>query len=86
MLLSHGWLAPLSKPATITEDDEEEVEISAGAISKLELGESGTEDKEVAAWVKHAIERKRSGLMGESQKPALHAAPLDSVNPAASLG
>lgn len=74
MLLQHGWLAELSKPKTISEEDEE----AAEAGGQLDLGTSGTEDAEVAAWVKHAIERKKSGLMGEAQKPALHAAPLDS--------
>jgi mitogen-activated protein kinase kinase len=40
-------------------------------------------DREVAEWVKHAMERKAAGLMGSSAKPALHAAPLDSVSPQA---
>ncbi|KFY36130.1 hypothetical protein V494_05290 [Pseudogymnoascus sp. VKM F-4513 (FW-928)] len=40
-------------------------------------------DDEVAQWVKTALERKASGLMGASAKPALHAAPLDSVSPPA---
>ena len=79
MLLQHGWLAELSKPMTITEEDED-----ADEGGQAELGKSGTEDEEVAAWVKNALERKKNGLMGESLKPALHAAPLDSVSPAAS--
>lgn len=79
MLLNHGWLAPLSKPETISEEDEEAAE--AG----LEVPESdGTEDKEVADWVIAAIEKKRLGKLGFSAKPALHAAPLDSVSPAVS--
>jgi len=82
MLLAHGWLAPLSKPATISEDDEDEWEEEMGWLDIS----SGTEDKEVADWVKEAIERKKSGKMGESKKPALHAVPLDSVSPAASPG
>lgn len=41
-------------------------------------------DKEVADWVQQALERKRSGKMGVAAKPALHAAPLDSISPAAS--
>ncbi len=54
---------------------------------KKEMGNGrGTEDEEVGNWVKSAIERKKSGLMGTSAKPALHAAPLDSVSPAASPG
>merc|ERR1711964_638873 len=59
MLLAHPWLAGLSKPLTISEEEE------------------------VAEWVKNAMERKKRGLMGEAAKPALHAAPLDTVSPAA---
>lgn len=88
MLLQHGWLAELSKPATITEADEEEAENGGNAAGELpsdSLGPSGTEDEEVANWVKNAIDRKKKGLMGNAAKPALHAAPLDStVSPAAS--
>ena len=81
MLLQHGWLAPLSKPTTITEEDEDAEEGGSDHV-----GKSGTEDEEVAAWVKNALERKKSGLMGESTKPALHAAPLDSMSPASTPG
>jgi len=63
MLLSHGWLATLSKPATISEDDEEELERDMGG---LDLGSSGTDDKEVAEWVVNALERKRNGTMRRS--------------------
>lgn len=84
MLLQHGWLAGLSKPQTITEADEEEAEAGGNAAGAANVGHSGTEDEEVANWVKNAIERKKSGLMGEAAKPALHAAPLDTVSPAQS--
>jgi mitogen-activated protein kinase kinase len=80
MLLQHGWLAPLSKPATILEADED-----AGAYPILDI-KSGTEDKEVAEWVINCMDRRQKGLMGESKKPALHAAPLDTVSPAVSPG
>ncbi len=80
MLLQHGWLVGLSKPTTISEEDEDAEE----AGGQQELGKTGTEDEEVAEWVKNALERKKNGLMGESKKPALHAAPLDTVSPAAS--
>ena len=90
MLLAHGWLAPLSKPATISEEDELSEEVSslnlvAGSHSSGQ-GISGENiyDREVAEWCKHALERKKSGKMGSAAKPALHAAPLDSVSPAAS--
>ena len=75
MLLQHGWLASLSKPQTITEDDED----ADGA--GMDMATSSTEDPEVAEWVKNALDRKKKGLMGESQKPALHAAPLDTMSP-----
>ena len=71
------------KPPTISEEDEEAAE--AAAERGEEIGEPGsagsaaTEDKEVADWVKGAMERKRNGTMGAVEKPALHAAPLDTV-------
>jgi len=80
MLLQHGWLAPLSKPETIAEADEEE------DGDEMNMPNSGTEDPEVAAWVQHALDRKKKGLIGESQKPALHTAPLDSMSPVSSPG
>lgn len=86
MLLKHPWLASLSKPATISEDDEEIGELANANDDAPDgipraLGENSF-DREVADWVKTAIERKTSGLMGTSAKPALHAAPLDGVSPA----
>lgn len=80
MLLQHGWLAPLSKPATIPEADED-----VAAHSNMDL-KSGTEDKEVADWVKSCLEKRKKGVMGETKKPALHTAPLDAVSPAVSPG
>ena len=80
MLLQHGWLASLSKPQKITEDDEED------EGDGIHMASSGTEDAEVAEWVMNALERKKKGLMGESIKPALHAAPLDSISPVSSPG
>jgi mitogen-activated protein kinase kinase len=87
MLLKHGWLASLTKPTTISEEDEEmcenmeNLEIESGGIPG-HMGENSY-DKEVADWVKYALEKK-SGKMGVAAKPALHAAPLDSISPAAS--
>jgi len=78
MLLQHAWLAPLLKPPTISEEDEEEAEAGALPINGGEV-EPLTADKEVAAWVQGALERKRSGKMASQAKPALHAAPLDAV-------
>lgn len=77
MLLQHGWLAPLSKPAVIAEEDED-------ADTEVAVEKSAIEDEEVAAWVKSALERKKSGLMAQSTKPALHAVPLDTISPATS--
>ena len=79
MLLRHAWLAPLLKPPTITEEDED----TADAGSNEEDASSGVVDKEISQWVVDALERKRNGTMGKKAKPALHAAPLDAVpNPA----
>ncbi len=75
MLLRHAWLAPLMKPATITEEDEEAAEEQVTEESAA----PGIIDKEVAQWVMDAMERKRNGTMGKKAKPALHAAPLDAV-------
>lgn len=78
MLVRHAWLAPLMKPPTIKEDEEAEAAAEAGHDTLAEpLPE--TADKEVADWVKAALERKASGKMAQSGKPALHAAPLDAV-------
>lgn len=73
-LLAHPWLASLSKPQAIVEEDEDGEE---GEV-EMEQQYAGTEDNEVADWVKNAMERKRNGLMGVAAKPALHAAPLNS--------
>ncbi|RDW80163.1 putative MAP kinase kinase (Pbs2) [Coleophoma cylindrospora] len=89
MLLAHGWLASLSKPETISEDDEDEATELEKELAGVNLDEehfTGTEDKEVAEWARNAIDRKMKGLLGESTKPALHNAPLDSVNAPAGSG
>lgn len=36
-------------------------------------------DRELADWVKSNLERRRQGKLKKSEKPALHAAPLDVV-------
>ena len=80
MLLRHAWLAPLLKPPTISEEDEEKEEAeNPVADEEAEEPLPETADKEVAAWVKASLERKAAGKMGKSAKPALHAAPLDAV-------
>lgn len=89
MLLQHVWLAPLVKPATIAEEDEEEAEAAHNDEAKSsepanpEIAPEAAEvvfDKEVADWVKDAIEKRKNGTLGKGvQKPALHAAPLDAV-------
>jgi len=84
MLLQHAWLAPLLKPDTITEEDEEAAEEAAakgnGEIPNVPVAKAdadGFVDREVGQWVIEALERKRTGKMGMHAKPALHAAPLD---------
>ncbi|KEF55409.1 STE/STE7 protein kinase [Exophiala aquamarina CBS 119918] len=80
MLLRHGWLAPLMKPPTISEDDEAQQADEAGIESVFTNGAApDTADKEVAEWVNNALERKKAGKMAVSKKPALHEAPLDAV-------
>lgn len=93
MLLQHAWLAPLVKPATIMEDDEEEEDItgddaaslgSAGSRGSTDSDERNTvSDKEVAEWVKTALEKRKNGTLGKgrnTEKPPLHAAPLDAMS------
>ncbi|KAL9129487.1 MAG: hypothetical protein Q9217_002083 [Psora testacea] len=76
MLLRHPWLAPLLKPPTITEEDEDGGQEDA----QEEAVSAGLLDKEISQWVIDALERKRKGTMGKKAKPALHAAPLDAVS------
>lgn len=76
MLLQHAWLAPLLKPPTINEEDEEGAQSGETAASATAVS---TTDKEVADWVINALERKRAGKVGKKAEPALHAAPLDVV-------
>lgn len=86
MLLKHPWLQQFTKPQTITEEVEEgeEADKVAEAVGKMDLG-SGTEDAEVAAWVNGVLKRKHDGEhVSGPDKPALHAAPLDSVSPMSS--
>ena len=89
MLIRHQWLAPLLKPPTISEEDEDEEEEEEAEANSDGIGadsEAGSaargvdmSDKEVAAWVAGAMERRRLGKMGKSEKPALHAVSLDRV-------
>lgn len=76
MLLRHAWLAPLTKPPTIVEEDEDVVEgVATDDATALSIV-----DKEIAQWVADAMERKRNGTLGKIAKPALHAAPLNAVS------
>ena len=79
LLLRHSWLMPLLKPPAEGEMDQ----ATALESTKLEHSDNGfpdTADKEVAEWVRAAIEKRKSGAMGKKAKPALHAAPLDASN------
>ncbi|KZM20295.1 Mitogen-activated protein kinase kinase [Ascochyta rabiei] len=87
MLLNHVWLAPMTKPDTITEEDEDEVAAAEAAEGGAAAGDQGPAepsddvvDKEVADWVKDAIDKRKRGVLGKAPKPALHAAPLDAVS------
>ena len=86
MLLQHAWLAPLAQIDTITEEDEEEAEAAAAASPSDDTAANGAHneddgtqwvDKEVGMWVREQIRKKKEGLLGKANKPALHAAPLD---------
>ncbi|RYP90650.1 hypothetical protein DL770_003251 [Monosporascus sp. CRB-9-2] len=85
-LLASEWLQGLTKPETITEDEEEDnennasAEAVAGAAEHFDMSHSTTEDAEVAAWVNGALEKKARGQYKADAKPALHAAPLDAMN------
>ena len=73
MLLQHAWLAPLIKPATITEEDEEEAEAAADGGTDLPnppaprdaSSNEAVYDKEVADWVKEILEKKKNGTLGK---------------------
>ena len=83
MLLKHPWLKSLSKPETITEEVEEgeEADQMTDAVGQMSLA-SGTEDSEIATWVKSKLTYGGPGpKAGGSTRPALHAAPLDSISP-----
>lgn len=91
-LLTHPWLTSLTKPAAIMEEDENEEEArDAPAIVPVEHSPVAEDtnpitqlpdnvvDTEVAKWVIEAIAKRKAGKLGKSEKPALHAAPLDAV-------
>ncbi|RFU72235.1 map kinase kinase pbs2 [Trichoderma arundinaceum] len=85
LLLKHPWIQSLSKPETIAEVAEDgEAEAAdkvAEAVGHMDLN-SGTEDVEVAEWVKSVLKKNAEGQNGDGpSKPALHAAPLDSISP-----
>ena len=92
MLLVHPWIKSLGKPETIAEEVEAEdaaadddLVDAAGALnlSGPTNGQGG--DYEVAEWVNNVLDKRNKGLLkGSASKPALHAAPLDSVSPAGS--
>lgn len=74
------------KPPTIQEDEEGETAAETGDDVDADMEPLPlTADKEVAHWVRDALERKRTGKMASAEKPALHAAPLDTV-PTSPLG
>ncbi len=75
MLLQHAWLAPLVKPATIAEEDEDD----SSPASAADDSDPRIVDAEVAEWVAEALERRRTGRMGKRAPPPLHSAPLDAV-------
>jgi mitogen-activated protein kinase kinase len=85
MLLQHAWLAPLVRPETILEADEDEEAEADGQTNEIlesKSAHSPVVDSDVADWVKEQLEKKKNGTLGKggkAAKPALHAAPLDAV-------
>jgi len=79
MLARHAWLSPLLLPPTISEEDEEADGVDGPDVAAGLGSAPPTADKEVAAWVLGAIEKKKAGKLGNAAKPALHAAPLHAV-------
>ena len=86
MLLQHAWLAPVAKPQTIMEEDEEAAEAAANGDlpAQTQDEQDGFVDREVGEWVIEALDRRKRGVMGKAAKPALHAAPLDAATAAGS--
>ncbi|KAL1842782.1 hypothetical protein VTJ49DRAFT_4267 [Mycothermus thermophilus] len=124
MLLAHPWIQALSKPETITEEEEGpeaqyghektvagDAALADTAERALRLDNTTTSsndnktgdgmpgqqqqqhqrvegDPVVAAWVRTVLARKNRDNLGNAaagiKKPALHAAPLDSVSPVGS--
>lgn len=86
MLLKHPWMKPLAEYDTITEEPESDgesdgVDSIVESVSKMRF-RANAEDIIVAEWVKGVLDSR--GTEGEIQKPsrpALHAAPLDTVSP-----
>ncbi|KAL8715537.1 MAG: hypothetical protein Q9220_000873 [cf. Caloplaca sp. 1 TL-2023] len=78
MLLRHPWLAPLLKPPTISEEDEDSAQ-AEDEPSSDGRSDPAVVDREMADWVKSTVEKRRNGTMGKGSKPALHAAPLNAV-------
>lgn len=90
MLLQHPWIKSFGQPETIAEEAEAESEatendLADAAARQLNISAEGAGDAEVAKWVNEVLERERKGLHPDkAERPALHAAPLDTVSPASS--
>lgn len=83
--MGHPWIGELLKPSPIKEEDEEAAMAnhSPAAATGADFGgedcPGAVVDREVADWVKAALEKRRQGKLKKNEKPALHAAPLDVV-------
>ncbi|CAI4211255.1 unnamed protein product [Parascedosporium putredinis] len=85
MLLKHPWMKPLAEYDTITEEPESDgdsdgVDSVADSMSKMRF-RANAEDVIVAEWVKGVLDSRGTQEVQQSSRPALHAAPLDSVSP-----
>ncbi|PGH26513.1 STE/STE7 protein kinase [Polytolypa hystricis UAMH7299] len=80
MLLRNPWLLSLLKPPTESETQGETAEgVMKDTMSTLSLSPSDTYDEELAAWVRDALDRRARGVMGNKERPPLHAVALDAV-------
>ncbi|PGH02789.1 STE/STE7 protein kinase [Blastomyces parvus] len=95
MLLRHPWLSSLMQPpenhcpAKEAGDDDAKTDGGNGKDDHDTRKKSSskprpsslfeTADEEVAKWVVDALDRRARGVMGNQQRPALHAVALDAV-------
>ncbi|EFR04118.1 STE/STE7 protein kinase [Nannizzia gypsea CBS 118893] len=84
-LIRHVWVRKLMQPPTAAPDAAGAVEATGSAeptevkVPDAPDHNTDTYDEEVAAWVRDALERRRTGQVNGKERPALHAVALDAV-------